>query len=98
MQSKLSSMLEMGRLGGRVREVDPSTHLVLDLSQWSDSAHQELLREFPYVRVDIESCADSLGGFAVRIRNPEPETRRTLFWLALMAGLGSVAAHALRLF
>lgn len=98
MQSKLVTILKTNQFGGRVQVTGPSSCLVLDLPAWTHAAHQELLTHFPHALVDVETCGHSLGGFALWIRDREPETRRTLAWVSLMAILGTVIAYTLKLF
>lgn len=89
----LELLCEMQRLGGRVTRIGNDAVVVTNLACWTENMTEDLMMEYPDVRLEVRSSSASLGGFELRIRRPGLERDRAMCWVCIHSVLIACIAY-----
>ena len=93
----INTFFRMRDYGGRIRRIEGHEVLVLDVPMWSESLAQTLRERHPTLNTSVETCSESLSGFAVRLRlDPSRDAWRRVFTAVTVAAVAlAVTAYCL---
>lgn len=77
----LSNMLQLQRLGGRVKRPNDHTLVLMDVSVWGHLQAAQLKEHFPCCEVRCEANPTSLSGFMVIVERKWQDL--TTFWFTI---------------
>lgn len=77
----LRNMLQIQRLGGRVKRPNDHTLVLMDVSCWGDFQAAQLKDRFPCCDVRCEANSTSLSGFMIIVERKWQD--QTTFWFTV---------------
>lgn len=96
----LTNMLQMQRLGGRVKRPNDHTLVLLDVGSWGDFQAIQLKDNFPYCDVRCDANSASLSGFVIVVErkwHDQTTVWFTVYWTVLLCFGASLRYLALTL-